>query len=88
MSRGADIDAQRMLERSKELSQKLYVPATHMAVIYAGLGEKDQAFQWLEKAYNERDEGLIYLNVAPAWDRLRSDPCFQDLVRRVGLPQQ
>lgn len=81
-------DAQRVLERSKELSQKLYVPATHIAVIYAGLGEKEQAFQWLEKAYNERDEGLIYLNVAPVWGSLRSDPRFHDLVRRVGLPQQ
>ena len=58
--------------------------------IYAGLGEKDQAFAFLEKAYEQRDyrlvTGLVYMKVTVP-DPWRSDPRFQDLLRRVGLPQ-
>jgi hypothetical protein len=63
------------------------VSAFSFAVIYLGLGEKDQAFAWLEKAYEERSFLLAYLKVDPIWDPLRSDPRFADLVRRIGLPQ-
>jgi tetratricopeptide (TPR) repeat protein len=80
-------EALKVLERLEELSQKVYVPPTHVAAVYAGLGDKDKAFQWLEKAYRERDEGLIYLNVAPPWVSLRSNSQFTDLTRRIGLPQ-
>lgn len=52
---------------------------------YAGLGDKEQAFAWLEKAYQERRDRVFLLNVDPLLDPLRSDPRFQDLVRRVGL---
>ncbi len=54
---------------------------------YAGLGDKEQAFAWLEKAYEERRDRIVWLNVDPLLEPLRSDPRFQDLVRRVGLPQ-
>jgi TolB-like protein/Tfp pilus assembly protein PilF len=57
-----------------------------IALIYAGLGEKDEAFQWLEKAYAAHDKGLTYLKIDPCMDPLRSDPRFHDLIRRVGLP--
>jgi tetratricopeptide (TPR) repeat protein len=57
-----------------------------IALVYAGLGEKDKAFAWLEKSYEVRDKGLTYLKVDPCLDPLRSDPRFEDLLRRVGLP--
>ena len=60
--------------------------AARFAIVYAQLGERDAAFEWLEKAYEERAGPLIFLNVNPAWDPLRDDPRFQALVRRVGLP--
>jgi hypothetical protein len=47
--------------------------------------DEDQAFNWLETAYRERD-AVAMLNAYPFWDSIRSDPCFQDLLRRVGLP--
>lgn len=56
-----------------------------IALIYAGLGDKDQAFDWLEKSYRAHDVGLIYLKVDPCLDPLRSDPRFEDLMRRVGF---
>ncbi len=58
-----------------------------MAVFYAKLNERDEAFRWLEKAFEDRDAGMAFLKVAPEWDNLRSDPRFQDLLRRIGLPQ-
>jgi len=58
-----------------------------MAIIYAQLGERDKAFEFLEKAYNGRSTILLWLKVSPEFDSLRSDPRFDDLMRRVGLPQ-
>ena len=54
---------------------------------YADLGDKEQAFQWLNTAYQERDSSLIRLKTFPAFDPIRSDPRFAELVRKVGLPQ-
>jgi len=78
-------DAQRILDQLIELSKRFYVPPTYIAAVYVGLGDKNQAFQWLEKAYKDRDD-LIYLKVAPPWVRLSSDPRLASLVQRVGLP--
>jgi hypothetical protein len=50
-----------------------------------GLGEKDRAFEWLEKAYEERSDLLVYLKVEPRLDSLRGDPRFADLLRRMRL---
>jgi TolB-like protein/TolA-binding protein len=58
-----------------------------IAMVYAGLGEDDEAFDWLEKAFSAHDKGLMYLKIDPTLDPLRSDPRFSILVRRVGLPQ-
>jgi len=60
--------------------------AHDVALLYARLGEKDQAFAWLEKAYARRAFELLFLKVGPEWDSLRGDPRFQDLLRRIGLP--
>lgn len=57
-----------------------------MALIYVGLGEKDLAFTWLEKAYEERSFELSFIKAEPRMDGLRSDPRFRDLLRRMGLP--
>ena len=61
-------------------------PAFFVAIIYTLLGQRDQAFAWLERGYRERSQAYSALNVDPCWDQLRSDPRFADLVRRVGLP--
>jgi TolB-like protein/tetratricopeptide (TPR) repeat protein len=63
-----------------------YVSPAFVASIYASLGEKEQAFSWLEHAYAERDNWLTYLKVDPRFDTLQLDPRFHDLLRRVGLP--
>ena len=78
--------AQELISELKELSNRRYVPAYDMAVIYSGLGERDQAFAWLEKAYQERAGSLVYLKVEPVFDPIRSDRRFADLLRRMGLP--
>jgi tetratricopeptide (TPR) repeat protein len=80
-------EAQKELARLKEIAQHKYVPAYQIAAIYAGLGEKDQAFAWLDKAYDERSDLLVNLKREQKFDVLRSDPRFSDLLRRVGLPQ-
>ena len=59
---------------------------THLAAQYAELGDKEQAFTWLERAYQERDPWLPMDLAAPRLDPLRSDARFQDLLHRVGLP--
>jgi tetratricopeptide (TPR) repeat protein len=79
--------ALQMLDELKGLSKQTYVPAFFFAIIYLGLGEKDQAFAWLEKAYDQRSSGILFLKYDPIWDPLRSDPRFADLLRRIGLPQ-
>jgi tetratricopeptide (TPR) repeat protein len=64
-----------------------YFSAYMIAQLYADLGNKDQAFKWLDTAYQERDFYLIGLNTDFLLDPLRSDPRFAELVRKVGLPQ-
>jgi len=67
--------------------KRTHVGAYSVAVIEVGLGEKDQAFSWLEKARDDRSFFLVNLKVEPELDSLRSDPRFAELVRNVGLPQ-
>jgi TolB-like protein/DNA-binding winged helix-turn-helix (wHTH) protein/Flp pilus assembly protein TadD len=80
-------EAEKLLAQLRELSKQRYVQATSLALIHAGLGEKDRAFEWLEKAYDDRDVGLvhIYLRANPLWDSLRSDARFEGLLKRMGL---
>lgn len=61
------------------------VGSYEIALIYAGLGEKQEAFKWLEAAYRAHDAGLVYLRIDPCLDSLRSDPRLEDLIRRIGL---
>jgi tetratricopeptide (TPR) repeat protein len=69
-----------------EKSGHEYVSPLRIAELYALLGKKDEAFVWLEKAFQEHTGDLMRLNSYPIWDSLRSDARFKDLVRRVGLP--
>jgi len=62
-----------------------YVIPYDIAVVAVGLGDKDQAFAWLERAYEERSRWFVQCKVEPLLDPLRSDPRFQNLLRRVGL---
>ena len=78
-------DARKLLFKLEDMSRQRYVPAFNIAIAYEGLSDKDAAIQWLEKAYKERFWGMILLKTDPRWDSLRSDPRFQDLMRRVGL---
>jgi len=64
-----------------------YVSPAELAILYTGLGDKDGAFQELERAYAAHDLQMQYLKVEPHYDALRSDPRFKDVIRRVGLPQ-
>jgi len=68
-------------------AREKYVSPIFIAMDYAMIGEKELAFVWLEKAYEERSSWLPEIGVDPVWDNLRDDPRFQDLLRRVGLPQ-
>lgn len=77
--------AQQSLAELRKMSHRQYISPYLFAVVYAGLGDKEQAFAWLDKAYQDRSFFLIWLKVEPLYDPLRADPRFQDLLRRVGL---
>ena len=79
-------EALRALEDLRVMGEKRFVSAFLVAGVHVGLGEKDKAFECLEKAYEQRSGRLVYLGILPALDPLRSDPRFQDLVRRIRLP--
>src|SRR5580700_6061081 len=83
---GDTAKAHKIIDQLVELSRTEYVSPYDIAIIYTGLGEKDLALVWLEKAYEERAVRLLELP-DPAFDDLRFDPRFQDLVQRIGLPR-
>ena len=79
--------AHELLDELKDLGKSHYVSPYDMAIIYLGLGKKDQTLAWLEKAYEEREGSLVYLNVEQTFDPIRSEPRFKDLLYRIGLPE-
>jgi Tfp pilus assembly protein PilF len=83
---GRQAEARAVLEELLKSAREQYVSAYAIALIYNGLDERDQAFAWLEKAYQDREPRMTFLKVEPKWNNLRDDPRFQDLVRRVGFP--
>lgn len=78
-------DALRLLDELKQRRQKGYVPAGAFVNAYLGMEDREQAFAWLERAYQEQSNILQFLKVHPFFDPLRGDPRFVDLVHRVGL---
>jgi serine/threonine protein kinase/Tfp pilus assembly protein PilF len=84
---GKKNEALKMIAELADTARHTYVSPYQVAAIYAGLGDKDQAFAWLEKAYADRSEWLVNLSNDQRFDDLRSDLRFANLARRVGLPQ-
>jgi serine/threonine-protein kinase len=70
------------------LSAERYVSAYDISLVYLGLGEKDQALEWLGKSLIERSNWMVWLKADPMFDSLRSEPRFEQLVRDVGLLEQ
>jgi len=83
---GKTADALRLLAELNDQSDRRYVSPFNLAVVYGGLGDNERTLEWLEKAYNERSPSLSLLRLSPAFDGVRSDPRFNALVQRVGLP--
>jgi predicted Zn-dependent protease len=83
---GKRADAQKVLLRLEGRWPHQHLGAYNVATIYAALGKKDQAFTWLNKAYDDRTVFLVGLKVDPEMDALRSDPRFKDLLRRMNFP--
>ncbi len=81
---GKSSETIKLLSDLEKRSNSIYSHGSEIAVIYAALGDADQAMNWLEKSYQERFNPGVLLR--PGFDSLRSDPRFQDLVRRIGLP--
>jgi serine/threonine-protein kinase len=82
---GRKTEAEAFLQEAKRISTYKYVPPFDTAIVYVCLGDKDMTFEWLERAFRERDRQMTSLKFEPRFDSLRSDPRFQDLMRRVGL---
>jgi TolB-like protein/Flp pilus assembly protein TadD len=83
---GRTAEARNAILKLEEHVQKDGIGRYEIALVYAGLGDKDHAFEWLNKSFDAHDKGLTYLRIDPCLDPLRSDQRFQDLVRRVGFP--
>jgi serine/threonine-protein kinase len=84
---GQRTKAQELLRELQERAKREFVDPYYIAIIHLGLGDQEQALASLNKAYEERSFWMLWLNVEPKFDQLRTDPRFRDLVRRVGLPQ-
>ena len=74
-----------MLRDLQERAKREFIDPYYIAIVYLGLGEQEQTFAWLDRAYEERSFLLPWLKVEPKFDRLRSDPRFLSQLRRVGL---
>ncbi|MCI0391746.1 MAG: tetratricopeptide repeat protein [Acidobacteria bacterium] len=82
---GRRIEAENVLSAIRRESKQRYFPSSQIAKVYATLNEREQAFEWLEKAYRERDYGLVGVKVYPMFDSLRTDARYADLLKRMNL---
>jgi TolB-like protein/Flp pilus assembly protein TadD len=82
---GKPAAAKKILSRLQQMSNTRYVPSLYTALVYTGLGDKDHAFAWFDKAYDERCDYLVYLPTDPMADPLRGDRRFTALLERLGL---
>jgi tetratricopeptide (TPR) repeat protein len=86
MGSGSKAKATAVLNSLLEARQERYVPPSILAYGYVCLGETDRAIDWLEKAYEARDTHLAFARSLPIYDPIRSDPRFQDILRRMNFP--
>ncbi len=83
---GQPVQARLALEKLEQLNRRGQIDPAHFLVAYAGIGNKDEAFVWLQKAFLEHSPALTALTVDPLYDPLRSDPRFQAFLRRIAVP--
>ena len=83
---GNQEEARKIAERLKPISKQHYVSAWDMAVLYAGMGDAESAFRWLERSYRDRESQIPFLKQDHRLAPLRSDPRFHELLHRLGLP--
>ena len=83
---GRKREAVKLIAELKERSRQHYVSNSLFAEAYIGLGEKDEAMAWLERAYEDHDQWMVYIKAYPGWDALRSEPRFQAIVRQMNFP--
>jgi serine/threonine protein kinase/tetratricopeptide (TPR) repeat protein len=83
---GTRAETTKTLSELTALAQREYVPSSAVALVHAGMGDKAQAIEWLERAYQEHDFSLVFLEVAPWFENLRGETRFQELLRRMQLP--
>jgi SLT domain-containing protein len=83
---GKKDEARKILGQLMETSKKQYVASIEIAAIFAGLDDADSAMLWLEKAYRQRESQVPFIKSDDRFNPLNSDPRFQDLIRRLGLP--
>src|SRR6185436_14129161 len=84
---GRTTDAHVYLEKLLALQEESYVSPYSVAMVHIGLGDYDRAFEWLEKAYEERSAWLTWMKTGPGFNPVRNDPRFADLIKRVGIPE-
>lgn len=82
---GDSLRARAALKELKSLAAQRYIPPNTFAVVHLGLGQRDETFAWLDKAYADRDVRLSFLNVDRKWASLHSDQRFLSLLKRLGL---
>ena len=82
---GDRAQAQKVLDQMKKSSPP-HLPNYSIAMVYATLADKAQTVSWLKKGYEEHNDDMIYMKIEPVFDPVRSDPRFQDLIRRIGFP--
>ncbi len=78
-------EARKKLEVLQERARTKPMSSSLMALVHMGLGEKDLALEWLEKAYEQRSQWLAFLKIWPLFDGVRSDPRFKALLKKIGL---
>jgi eukaryotic-like serine/threonine-protein kinase len=84
---GRKSEAQRVIDDLIELSKTKFVSQSTIAMAYAGLGEKDRAFEWLDKSYESHDEAILWLKNHPMFEPLRDDPRYKPMLKRLNLPE-
>jgi hypothetical protein len=79
-------EAQKMVDELEATARQHYVPPIFFMHVYIGLGDKEKALTWTERAYEDHDQYLFWLKVSPSFDALRSEPRFQVVLRRMNFP--